>query len=62
MAVSKPGAPFESFTFTAPALGFGEVDINPTHNGLCHSDLHMSDDDWGLTVFPFVGVRPEAEP
>lgn len=24
----------------------------PQHNGLCHTDLHMRDDDWGASSFP----------
>ncbi|GIL91269.1 hypothetical protein Vretifemale_18834 [Volvox reticuliferus] len=31
-----------------------QVDIRVTHNGLCHTDLHMRDDDWGLSKFPFI--------
>jgi hypothetical protein len=25
-----------------------------THNGLCHTDAHMIDNDWGVSAFPFV--------
>jgi uncharacterized zinc-type alcohol dehydrogenase-like protein len=24
------------------------------HNGLCHTDIHMRDDDWHISGFPFV--------
>eukprot|EP00967_Tisochrysis_lutea_P126326 scaffold213332_cov21-Tisochrysis_lutea.AAC.1 len=25
-----------------------------THNGLCHTDVHMVDNDWGMTMYPLV--------
>ncbi|GIL59035.1 hypothetical protein Vafri_14006 [Volvox africanus] len=31
-----------------------QVDIRVTHNGLCHTDLHMRDDDWSVSKFPFI--------
>jgi len=31
-----------------------EVDIQVTHNGVCHSDLHMRDNEWGITSWPFI--------
>lgn len=31
-----------------------EVTLRVTHNGLCHSDVHMRDDDWGITGYPFI--------
>lgn len=32
----------------------GEVEIEITHCGVCHSDLHQARNDWGNTVFPCV--------
>ncbi|ELR98178.1 NAD(P)-dependent alcohol dehydrogenase [Gloeocapsa sp. PCC 73106] len=31
-----------------------EIEIKVTHNGLCHTDIHMRDNDWGVTKFPLV--------
>lgn len=28
--------------------------VQVTHNGLCHTDAHMIDNDWGASGFPFV--------
>lgn len=25
-----------------------------THNGLCHTDAHMIDNDWGISGYPFI--------
>ncbi|KAL6751872.1 chaperonin 10-like protein [Haematococcus lacustris] len=47
-------APLQLHTMELPAeLPPTEIDIQVTHNGVCHSDLHMRDDDWGLSKFPF---------
>lgn len=34
--------------------GPGEVAIDITHCGICHSDLHQARDDWGNTNYPCV--------
>jgi len=31
-----------------------DVQIKVTHNGICHTDVHMRDNDWGITKFPLV--------
>ena len=40
--------------FERPALRAGEVTIEITHCGVCHSDVHQCHDDWGNTVWPCV--------
>ena len=32
----------------------GEVTVEITHCGICHSDLHQLDDAWGIASFPLV--------
>lgn len=32
----------------------GEVEIEITHCGVCHSDLHQAHNDWGNPVFPCI--------
>jgi uncharacterized zinc-type alcohol dehydrogenase-like protein len=53
-AASKPGGPLEPFSFNPGPLGPEEVEIKVTHCGLCHSDLSMLDNEWGMTKYPFV--------
>jgi alcohol/geraniol dehydrogenase (NADP+) len=53
-AASKPGGPLEPFRFDPGPLGPEEVEVAVTHCGLCHSDLSMLDNDWGMTKYPFV--------
>jgi len=35
-------------------LGSQEVEIAITHCGVCHSDLHLISNDWGISQFPFI--------
>ncbi|ETX29813.1 NAD(P)-dependent alcohol dehydrogenase [Roseivivax isoporae] len=41
-------------TFDRAEPRAGEVEIEITHCGMCHSDLHQVRDDWGNTIFPCV--------
>ncbi len=31
-----------------------DVDFVVTYNGVCHSDIHMIDNDWGMSRFPLI--------
>ncbi|HNV68340.1 MAG TPA: NAD(P)-dependent alcohol dehydrogenase [Candidatus Ozemobacteraceae bacterium] len=42
------------FTYEPAPLGEQDVDVAITHCGICHSDLHLLDNDWRITTFPFV--------
>jgi uncharacterized zinc-type alcohol dehydrogenase-like protein len=44
----------QPFTFDPGDLGPEEVEIRVTHCGVCHSDLSMLDNEWGMTRYPFV--------
>jgi len=33
-------------------LGSQEVEISITHCGICHSDIHLISNDWGISLFP----------
>jgi uncharacterized zinc-type alcohol dehydrogenase-like protein len=48
---AKDWNPFE---YDPGALGADEVEIAIEHCGICHSDLSMLDNEWGMTVYPFV--------
>jgi alcohol/geraniol dehydrogenase (NADP+) len=47
-------SPLELFSFDPGELGPEEVEIKVTHCGICHSDLSMLDNDWGMSAYPFV--------
>lgn len=46
--------PLQPFEFTPGPLGSGEVEIAVESCGICHSDLSMLDNEWGMTAYPFV--------
>jgi len=43
----------EPFEYEPGPLGEDEVEIAVSHCGICHSDVHLADGDWG-EVFPLV--------
>lgn len=59
-AAPAAGAPLEPFEYELGELGPNQVDVQVTHCGICHSDLSMRDNDWGLTQYPFVGGHEAA--
>lgn len=54
-AAHEPRGKFEPFEFEAGELGSEQVEIKVSHCGICHSDLSMLNNDWGMTQYPFVG-------
>ena len=48
------GQALEAFSYDPPPLGPGEVEIAVTHCGICHSDIHMIDNDWKISRYPLV--------
>lgn len=53
-AATAAGAPLSRFEYDAGELGAWEIELAVTHCGVCHSDLHLIDDDWELTRYPLV--------
>lgn len=53
LAAHTPGAPLAPFEYDTDA-GPGEVLIRVEHCGICHSDVHLVDGDWGRDGFPLV--------
>ena len=54
LAVNEPGGSLESLTYELGALGVNEVIIDVDYCGICHSDLSMVDNQWGITQYPLV--------
>ena len=42
------------FKYDPGELGPQEVEIAITHCGICHSDLHLIANDWGISQYPFI--------
>lgn len=53
-AVKGPNAPLEPFEFDPGPLGPEQVEIAVSYCGICHSDLSMIDNEWGMSVYPLV--------
>lgn len=53
-AAPRAGASLEPYQFAAHALGPLDVEVGISHCGICHSDLHLIDNDWGVSSYPLV--------
>ena len=53
-AAKAPKRQLQPFEFEPGELGQDQVEIKVTHCGICHSDLSMLDNEWGMSQFPFV--------
>lgn len=53
-AATKVGGELLPFEYELGALGAQQVDVDVLHCGICHSDLSMLDNAWGLTQYPFM--------
>ncbi|MFT5166722.1 MAG: putative zinc-type alcohol dehydrogenase-like protein [Saprospiraceae bacterium] len=53
-AASEAGGKLDSFSYELPELGSDQVDIKVHYCGVCHSDLSMLNNEWGMTQYPFV--------
>ncbi|WP_430387987.1 NADPH-dependent aldehyde reductase Ahr [Dyella sp. 20L07] len=53
-AVQKAGEPLVLTGFDLGPLGAEEVEVAVDYCGICHSDLSMIDNEWGMSRFPFI--------
>jgi uncharacterized zinc-type alcohol dehydrogenase-like protein len=53
-AADAPGAELKPFEYDPGPLKAEEVEIQVEYCGLCHSDLSMLNNDWGISQYPFV--------
>ncbi|HEY1187043.1 MAG TPA: NAD(P)-dependent alcohol dehydrogenase [Gemmata sp.] len=53
-AAQEPKGALRPFEYDPGALGDEHVEIAVSHCGICHSDLSMLDNDWGMSAYPFV--------
>ncbi len=54
LGVHAAGAQLLAYKYDPGALGANEVEIKISHCGVCHSDVHLIDNDWGISKYPFV--------
>jgi len=46
--------PLVPYSYEPEALRPTDVEVKISHCGICHSDLHLIDDDWGSSKYPLV--------
>lgn len=71
-AVSAKGGDLAPFSYEPTEMGPFDCEIRITHCGICHSDVHLIDDDWGMSQYPMVpgheiigevtALGPQADP
>jgi uncharacterized zinc-type alcohol dehydrogenase-like protein len=54
MAVHAAGAELLPFKYDPGELRSQDVEVKITHCGVCASDLHLIDNDWGSSQYPFI--------
>lgn len=53
-AAMGPGRPLEPWSYEVQSLKAGEVLVRVQACGICHSDVHMIDNDWQISRYPLV--------
>jgi len=53
-AALEPKGKLEKFSYHLPEIGNEQVDIKVAYCGLCHSDLSMINNEWGMSQYPLV--------
>ena len=53
-AVLEANSKLQPFSFELGELSAEEVDIKVAYCGICHSDLSMINNEWGMTQYPLV--------
>jgi len=54
LAVHAAGAQLVPYRYEPGDLKVNEVEVKISHCGVCHSDIHLIDNDWGISKFPFI--------
>ncbi|MFN5746433.1 MAG: NAD(P)-dependent alcohol dehydrogenase [Methylococcaceae bacterium] len=53
-AAQAPGGWLDAYEYDAGPLAVDEVEIAVEHCGICHSDLSVLQNDWGISRYPLV--------
>ena len=54
LAVHAAGAQLVPYRYEPGELQPNDVEVKISHCGVCHSDIHLIDNDWGNSKYPFV--------
>jgi uncharacterized zinc-type alcohol dehydrogenase-like protein len=53
-AAFEIGSVLKPYQYQPKALGPNDVEIAVTHCGMCHTDLHLANNDFGISTYPLV--------
>lgn len=53
-AAEQAGQPLSAFQYDPGPIANNDVEIRVEYCGICHSDLSMLNNDWGISAYPFV--------
>ncbi|MFC0140401.1 NAD(P)-dependent alcohol dehydrogenase [Erwinia mallotivora] len=53
-AAMQPGQALELYEYEAAELAAAEVEVEVEYCGVCHSDLSMIDNEWGISQYPTI--------
>lgn len=53
-AAFEPGGKLQPYTFTPSDFEPDDIEIKVSHCGICHSDIHMIDNDWDISAYPLI--------
>jgi uncharacterized zinc-type alcohol dehydrogenase-like protein len=54
LAAHAAGAQLLPLRYSPGELGAYEIEVRVSHCGVCHSDLNLIDNDWGISQYPFI--------
>ena len=54
LAAHAAGAQLLTYKYQVGEIGPHEVEVRISHCGVCHSDIHLIDNDWGMSKYPFI--------
>jgi alcohol/geraniol dehydrogenase (NADP+) len=54
LAVHAAGAQLVAYRYDPGQIKPNEVEVRISHCGVCHSDIHLIDNDWGVSKYPFI--------
>jgi uncharacterized zinc-type alcohol dehydrogenase-like protein len=54
LAAHAAGAELSPFKYQVSDLAPTDVEVRISHCGICHSDIHLIDNDWSISKYPFI--------
>jgi uncharacterized zinc-type alcohol dehydrogenase-like protein len=54
LAAHAAGAQLLAYKYEPGEINANEVEVKISHCGVCHSDVHLIDNDWGISKYPFI--------